>query len=79
MTLDPLLPCISQSQIKASHWLIVKRVASDWSLTILESQTEAREKEEGRNLQGSINVHITVGHVCQVVMHLKPTVVCGVC
>ena len=40
------------------------------TLTALESQTEAREKEEGGELQGAIYVHHTVGHVTQVVMHL---------
>ena len=41
-----------------------------YSLTALESQTEAREKEEGGELQGAIYVHRTIGHVTQVVMHL---------
>ena len=40
-----------------------------YSLTALESQTEAREKEEGGELQGAIYVHRTVSHVTQVVMH----------
>ena len=41
------------------------------TVTALKSQTEAREKEEGGELQDAVDVHFIVGHQTQVVMHLQ--------
>ena len=40
------------------------------SLTVLECQTKAREKKEGGEFKGAIDINLTVGHIPEVMMNL---------